>query len=98
MTQEKGTHSLIPSPHINSLKCIFRQHLLGYKTTKRATRQNAISVLCILNLIYQHKIISSSPECRKITKVCTQLTTGMRSCEIAQIGSQGQIVFGIKNT
>jgi hypothetical protein len=48
-------------------------------------------------MLHQHTVALASPESRQVTEVSPQPTAGMGGGEIAQAGSQGKVVFGVKN-
>jgi hypothetical protein len=50
-----------------------------------------------LNIVNQHGIGLVSPQYRQESKVTPQLSSSMGSREVGQVGSQRNVVFGIKN-
>ncbi len=50
-----------------------------------------------LNIVNQHGIKLVSPQYRQESKVTPQLSSSMGSREVGQVGSQRNVVFGIKN-
>ena len=48
-------------------------------------------------MLHQHTVALASPESRQVTEVSPQPTAGMGGGEIAQAGSQGKVVFRVKN-
>jgi hypothetical protein len=50
------------------------------------------------HIIHQHHIALCCPQHRQEAHIVTQLPTGMGRSEVAQIGSQRNIVFRIENS
>jgi hypothetical protein len=51
----------------------------------------------MFDIVNQYEIVLFCPYRREKSHIGPQLPTGMRSCEICQIGSQGNIVFWVEN-
>jgi hypothetical protein len=54
-------------------------------------------LLCMFDIVNQYEIVLFCPYRREKSHIGPQLPTGMRSCEICQIGGQGNIVFWVEN-
>ena len=97
ISHQETSQRQIPSPRLYMRHIKFRNLILVHEPLELPMHHTCKVPLGIFYIFHKHIVIIVCPDSRQIPQVMTQLTSGMRSGEIAEVRGQSNVMFWVEN-